>query len=558
MKRLITLSLLLISAATALAGSKQYYTYPAAEALKDGDKILVYQNISGSRNITGAALRRNVTLTGDTQIRAVDGGAASFASFTPSGIELSATAGASSSLSIYPTIVDISGTNGLSLNGAPITATAAELNRTVGVTSAIQGQLDAKVPKVNIQPSEITATELFRQEWATAGNAPFQLHTQSYPNPGGVGTYNHGTFIGYNVGRHSSMSATANKPSLIMGFEDNYYDDGGDNKHGMEWYVEYFSPDGTTVQMLRPFYTRILTDTNNRRAANTWFKIGDDATDSQFTVQTGYGGSNLLTITPTYTTLGLPATFLDTTEAASAVAASVILKGGLWSDKKIIGSGGLQSMAGVLASGALSYNTTLDRAGMGIMSALPTSSTGAYLGWASGISGTLAGDLLLVPRTSVAGSLRVYTGSGTPTEKLTVDATGNVSGLKFRITPEGGYAILLTAGEALNQGEIVKVGAADNTVIKNDIAGDSPIGTVYATVANGAPVWIVVNGIGPVKTEVGTSAALGQILYQGATSAGMAQAATSAPGTTQHNREVGHALTAGTSGAIVQAVLHFN
>jgi hypothetical protein len=41
--------------------------------------------------------------------------------------------------------------------------------------------------------------------------------------------------------------------AILMGFEDNYFDSGGTNTYGPEWYVEYFSPDGTSQQMTCPF-----------------------------------------------------------------------------------------------------------------------------------------------------------------------------------------------------------------------------------------------------------------------------------------------------------------
>ncbi len=40
--------------------SKQYYSYPTTGTLRDADRLLVYKNNSGSRNITGAALKSQI------------------------------------------------------------------------------------------------------------------------------------------------------------------------------------------------------------------------------------------------------------------------------------------------------------------------------------------------------------------------------------------------------------------------------------------------------------------------------------------------------------------
>lgn len=137
------------------------------------------------------------------------------------------------------------------------------------------------------QTAETVGTKILENFPVTAGFAPFQIHYNSFANTGvGAGTYNHATFLGYNVNRHSSTgTATSNKPSLIMGMEDNYYDDGGDAEYGMEWYIEYYSPDGTSVQLLRPFYTRIGSDQNTDKHCTTIFQVGTDGV-GQFTVRT--------------------------------------------------------------------------------------------------------------------------------------------------------------------------------------------------------------------------------------------------------------------------------
>ncbi|HSX47728.1 MAG TPA: hypothetical protein VLF63_03060, partial [Patescibacteria group bacterium] len=128
------------------------------------------------------------------------------------------------------------------------------------------------------QSAENTVLPLFTINPKTSGFEPFQVQMNSYVNPGGgAGTYNHAMFLGWNASTHGTGTpAVSGKPSLIMGMEDNYYDSGGTNLFGMEWYVEYFSPDGTSVQGLRPFYARISSDTNARNGCIITFDIGTD------------------------------------------------------------------------------------------------------------------------------------------------------------------------------------------------------------------------------------------------------------------------------------------
>lgn len=62
MKRLIVMLLLFAAALAAhAAGPRQYYDYPDAARLRDSSRILMYDNLSGSRNITGAKLRAELS-----------------------------------------------------------------------------------------------------------------------------------------------------------------------------------------------------------------------------------------------------------------------------------------------------------------------------------------------------------------------------------------------------------------------------------------------------------------------------------------------------------------
>lgn len=128
------------------------------------------------------------------------------------------------------------------------------------------------------QSAELSAVNILTLQPFTAGNEPLQLHVQSFANAApGVG-YNHGAFLGWNAGRHSGLSATAGKPAILVGFEDNYYDPPpGDGFYGTEWYVQHWSPDGLTE--LRPFYARCEID-NAANNATIFHEIGTDRTGS--------------------------------------------------------------------------------------------------------------------------------------------------------------------------------------------------------------------------------------------------------------------------------------
>lgn len=96
--------------------------------------------------------------------------------------------------------------------------------------------------------------------------------------------------IGYNPDR----LVTA-EPQWYLGIEGNYKiasgAEGWDNTgtHLLnEWYVNYASPDGTTVVNFRPIYVGTLRDSNSSRAAHIFFDVGTDSTtNSQLVIQAG-------------------------------------------------------------------------------------------------------------------------------------------------------------------------------------------------------------------------------------------------------------------------------
>lgn len=130
---------------------------------------------------------------------------------------------------------------------------------------------------------------------STSGAAPFEIRMQSYPNTGsGAGTHNRGVWFGWNSAVFAGGTVTTGKPSLHMGFEDNYFDDGGDGTYGVEWYVGYTTPDNSTIGIadLRPFYFRVKdSDVNSAsKSVLTTLDIGAGASGS-LTVAGGLGTS---------------------------------------------------------------------------------------------------------------------------------------------------------------------------------------------------------------------------------------------------------------------------
>lgn len=165
-------------------------------------------------------------------------------------------------------------------------------------------------------------------------------------------------------------------------------------------------------------------------------------------------------------------------------------------------------------------------------------------------------DIVLTPK-----------GTGKTVAIGTFDATkvytNEVESLKFKITPEGGYAIKLINNTGLIsvKGTVAKVGEVDNSFTTNQIDGDMPIGIVYESgIADGLECWIVVSGIADVLLVNTASSTRSYIAYSSGTVAGRIDTASSAPAATLHFREIGHTLENKTSGTdiLCKCVLHFN
>lgn len=147
---------------------------------------------------------------------------------------------------------------------------------------------------------------------------------------------------------------------------------------------------------------------------------------------------------------------------------------------------------------------------------------------------------------------------------LTCNHDQSIEGNKFKVTPEGGYAIKLLNRTGVDsvKGTVVAVSSNyDNTFMINPIDGDMPIGIVYDdSVADGSYCWIVVTGIAQVLLVNSVATTRSYIGYSSATVAGRIDTAATVPVPTTHFREIGHTLESATGGnnRLVKCIIHFN
>lgn len=157
-----------------------------------------------------------------------------------------------------------------------------------------------------------------------------------------------------------------------------------------------------------------------------------------------------------------------------------------------------------------------------------------------------------------AGADKVGIGTAAPTLLFSVAE-------KVGLTPEGGLAVLVVAGEALSRGNIVYVKLASGadgkvwkTVYSDGDAIQMPIGFVYADAAADANVWIVTNGIAYGLPETGITAARGNVVIVSNAESGRVEQSASTP-VAEHWRECGHWLDTGSgNGALTRLLIHFN
>lgn len=148
--------------------------------------------------------------------------------------------------------------------------------------------------------------------------------------------------------------------------------------------------------------------------------------------------------------------------------------------------------------------------------------------------------------------------------------TGNFPGSRFKITPEGGYAIALynkTGSVSVKGTPVTAISTFDEAVELLSAAALDGIGVVYNSgVADGDLVWVVVSGIAEYLLEDGTGSTSGNWIVPSQTVAGRADATALAPpgeGVVEHQfhfSEIGHSIQTVVSGTDVlcKAVIHFN
>jgi hypothetical protein len=247
-----------------------------------------------------------------------------------------------------------------------------------GVVPDAQLPTDLIFTDVSIaQVVENTAVPVFTVQPVTSGAPLFQVQENSFPNSGaGAGTYNHTAHFGWNASRVSGGPGTVTgKAALVMGFEDNYFDAAGDGTYGSEWHVDYVTPDGTTIApgTFRPVYFRVqAADTNTAAKSVTLnFDIGSGSAGQWSVWGSVVSGKQLLSLSQTSFNVNVP-------------------------------------FGKFMINSTVVFDLTNDRVALGILTSLPVNSAGAYIGWANGISGIQAGDLLLIPRGSVTGRVRIF------------------------------------------------------------------------------------------------------------------------------------------------------
>lgn len=124
------------------------------------------------------------------------------------------------------------------------------------------------------------------------------------------------------------------------------------------------------------------------------------------------------------------------------------------------------------------------------------------------------------------------------------------------ISPYGGLLNEYIAGEDLLEGEAVYI-SSTNTVKKNPVDSDTPIGVVYADAKVGDLVRVVVSGRGYALPESGVTATAGYFAFSSNAEAGRFDQAATIPATTEHWREYGHVVETG-SGAGVKVLIEIH
>lgn len=124
------------------------------------------------------------------------------------------------------------------------------------------------------------------------------------------------------------------------------------------------------------------------------------------------------------------------------------------------------------------------------------------------------------------------------------------------ITPDGGLAVKLTAGEALVRGNVVR-GAGDGKVYKTSTTTpENVFGVVYQDASANSDVYVVTTGSAYVLFEAATTN--GVWAGVSTTNSGKAYISTTTPaGNTEHDREVGHPIEVIGAAGLAKCIIHF-
>lgn len=151
------------------------------------------------------------------------------------------------------------------------------------------------------------------------------------------------------------------------------------------------------------------------------------------------------------------------------------------------------------------------------------------------------------------------------TKKREDEITGG--GVKAKITPVGGYAILLTNKTGANSvaGQLVRGDTAvDDAVILTASTDDECFGVFLDSgVADGSEAWVIISGIADVALDDNVAAVRANWMGTGAAGYARTQAAPPALGVAAHFEEIGHCIedvSAGGAGThiLARCVMQFN
>jgi hypothetical protein len=162
------------------------------------------------------------------------------------------------------------------------------------------------------QSAELMVVTALTMNPFTSGKKPFGIQLSSNQFSG---VYDQFGVIGFNTDAYDGMSGTPNaEPSWLMGMENDFYD--GVN-HTMEWYVNYQSPDGSTVTNFRPYYVSVLRNNNASHKAQLILDIGDATGDFNL-MANAVSGVPMLAVTSADITTKVPFTHWNNLRFANA------------------------------------------------------------------------------------------------------------------------------------------------------------------------------------------------------------------------------------------------